>query len=215
MNIKYLLLTVLTIGLASCGGANKDKKVELADAKEVATETKHNLSVDIETSRVNWIGYKLGGNHAGTIKLQSGAMSIDGDKLLSGSFVIDMNAIENTDMEAGKMRDQLIGHLKSEDFFDVAKYPTAKFEITSAKKLDANNYQIEGNLTMKETTKNITFEAQIDKDENNVYTATTNTFVINRTDWGVNYGSKNIFKDLKDAVILDDVEIKLTISAKE
>ena len=215
MKIKYLLLTALTIGLASCGGANKDKKVAPTDAKDVATETKNNLTVDTSTSFVNWIGYKVGGNHAGTIKLQSGTLSIDGDQLLSGSFVIDMDAIENTDMEAGKMRDQLVGHLKSEDFFDVAKYPTAKFEITSAKKLDANNYQIEGNLTMKETTKNIAFEAQINKDENNVYTATTNSFVINRTDWGVNYGSKNIFKDLKDAVILDDVEIKLTISAKE
>lgn len=214
MKVKYLLLTALTIGLASCGGANKNKRVETTDAKEVSTATNENITVDIDASKVNWIGYKVGGNHNGTIKLQSGTLSVDEDKILSGSFIIDMNALENSDLEAGKMRDQLVGHLKSEDFFDVAKYPTAKFEITSTKKLDSGSYLIEGNLTMKEVTKNISFEAQVNKSTDNVYTATTNTFVINRTDWGVNYGSKNIFKDLKDAVILDDVEIQITISAK-
>ena len=215
MKIKYLLLSVLALGLASCGGANKKNKVETKDAKEVATETKHNLTVDASTSVINWIGYKIGGDHAGTIKLESGSISIDGDKILSGSFTINMNSIQNTDMDEGKMRDQLVAHLKSEDFFDVSKYPTATFDITSANKLDSNNYMIEGNLKMKDVTKNISFEVQITKNEKGVYTAVSNVFVINRTEWNVNYGSKNVFKDLKDAVIKDDVEIKLAISAHE
>lgn len=126
-----------------------------------------------------------------------------------------MNSIQNTDMDEGKMRDQLVAHLKSEDFFDVSKYPTATFDITSANKLDSNNYMIEGNLKMKDVTKNISFEVQITKNEKGVYTAVSNVFVINRTEWNVNYGSKNVFKDLKDAVIKDDVEIKLAISAHE
>lgn len=215
MKIKYLLLSVLAIGLASCGGANKKNKVETSEAKAVATETKHDLTVDTSTSVVNWIGYKIGGNHTGTIKLTSGKLSIDGDKILSGTFTIDMNSIQNTDMDEGKMRDQLVAHLKSEDFFDVSKYPTATFEITSSRHLDDDNYMIEGNLTMKDVSKNITFEAQIKKNAKGVYTALSNVFVINRTEWNVNYGSKNIFKDLKDAVIQDDVEIKLAISAHE
>lgn len=215
MKVKYLFMATLAIGLTACGGANKKNKVQITDAKEVATEVKQNLTVNTSTSVVDWTGYKIGGNHTGTFKLQSGTISIDGEQLLSGSFVIDMNEIGVTDLEAGKLRDQLVGHLKSEDFFDVAKYPTASFDITSAKKLDSNNYMIEGNLTMKEVTKNISFQIQVTKNGAGVYTATTNTFVINRTDWGVNYGSKNIFKDLKDAAIQDDVEIKFTINAQE
>ncbi|MPN15036.1 hypothetical protein SDC9_162365 [bioreactor metagenome] len=66
---------------------------------------------------------------------------------------------------------------------------------------------------MKEAVKNISFDATISKD-GDTYTAKTATFTIDRTQWGVNYGSKNIFKDLKDGFINDDMEITITLVAK-
>ena len=107
------------------------------------------------------------------------------------------------------------GHLKSADFFDVEKYPEGKFTITGVEELSGSEYthKISGNLELKEAVKNISFDATISKD-GDTYTAKTATFTIDRTQWGVNYGSKNIFKDLKDAFINDDMEITITLVAK-
>jgi polyisoprenoid-binding protein YceI len=54
--------------------------------------------------------------------------------------------------------EQRDGHLKSADFFDVTKYPTMNFKSTSFKKTTGNNYQLEGNLTIKGVTKKVTFD---------------------------------------------------------
>jgi polyisoprenoid-binding protein YceI len=54
--------------------------------------------------------------------------------------------------------EQRDGHLKSADFFDVAKYPTMNFKSTSFKKTSGNNYKLEGNLTIKGVTKKVTFD---------------------------------------------------------
>jgi polyisoprenoid-binding protein YceI len=49
-------------------------------------------------------------------------------------------------------------HLKSDEIFDVEKYPTMTFKSTSLKKIKGNHYKMTGNLTLKETTKEITLD---------------------------------------------------------
>ncbi|MEK6555965.1 MAG: YceI family protein, partial [Bdellovibrionota bacterium] len=91
------------------------------------------MTVDTAASEVNWTGSKvIGASHNGHIKMSSGSVQMDGKKLLGGEFVIDMNSINNVDL-AGSAKDKakLEGHLKSDDFFGVAKHPTATFKITS------------------------------------------------------------------------------------
>lgn len=212
---NYFIALALILAVSACGGKSSGNKTEASAAKEVAVAEGQDLVVDLSASTINWKGFKPGGSHYGVLSLKSGELYIDGGALKSGTFVIDMNSINVEDLEAGKGKEQLEGHLKNADFFDVEKYPEGKFTITGVEELSGSEYthKISGNLELKEAVKNISFDATISKD-GDTYTAKTATFTIDRTQWGVNYGSKNIFKDLKDAFINDDMEITITLVAK-
>ncbi|MBX2952404.1 MAG: YceI family protein [Leadbetterella sp.] len=70
--------------------------------------------------------------------------------------VIDFSAEVASITTGNERRD---GHLKSDDFFSVEKFPTLTFKSTSVKKVSGNNYKITGNLTMKGVTKPLTLDA--------------------------------------------------------
>lgn len=219
MNKKILMTALAAITLLGAASCKNDKKSdnETTEAQELAVSSvgDETLVVDLSQSQIEWLGSKVGGEHHGTLQLQSGEVS--GNKELqtisSGRFVIDMNTIECLDL-TGEMKGMLENHLKSADFFDVEKYPTATFEITSASRIgESDKYTISGNLTMKEATHNVTFEAQFAQVDGG-YKAVSDTIRIDRTKWGVNYGSKSIFKELKDNVIDDQMEMVVTIVAK-
>ena len=78
-------------------------------------------NVNIEDSVVKWTGYKVTGQHEGTISLKKGTLMFDGKTLTGGKFVMDMTTINTTDIE-GDYKAKLDGHLKSNDFFGVKKY---------------------------------------------------------------------------------------------
>ncbi|MFT5566145.1 MAG: polyisoprenoid-binding protein YceI, partial [Glaciecola sp.] len=86
--------------------------------------------------------------HEGTINVKSGSVFVENGTLESGSFVVDLSTIAPTDngynVAEGKTPEALVGHLSSADFFDVANYPTASFEITSVSGSNAT-----GNLTIR------------------------------------------------------------------
>ena len=113
---------------------------------------------------------------------------------------------------------KLKGHLLSPDFFDAEKFGTAKFEISSvepytaaagaASVVEGANYTISGNLTLKDSTKNVSFPAAVTVSETEV-TAKAN-FNIDRTQWGMSYGND---KSLKDKFISPEVNISLNIKA--
>ncbi|MDR3062043.1 MAG: YceI family protein [Dysgonamonadaceae bacterium] len=214
MKTHYLVL-LSVLFLVSCGQQSKNK-IEASDAKEAARAEGLKLSVNTSASTIHWTGFKPGGHHVGVLGIKNGELYVEGTTLKSGTFTLDMNAIICEDLKDTKSNQQLVGHLKSADFFDVEKYPEGKFTITGVEELskgtDSLNLKISGNLELKETSKNISFDATIKKDGDN-YIATTAPFSIDRTHWGVNYGSKNIFKDLKDSFINDDIEIRLVIIA--
>lgn len=214
---KVLLSLVVVAGLVF--SATSCKKSENAgEATEVATESTEavKFTVDTAASVIEWKGSKvMGGAHNGTLMLSSGEVSVKDDVLEAGSFVMDMNSITVLDLANDpEKKGWLEGHLKgtgednADHFFNVGQYPEAKFEITSV-----TNGNIEGNLTIKGITKNIKFPATVTVSENEV-TIATETFTINRTEWNVNYGSGNVFKDLAaDNVISDDIELKVLVKA--
>lgn len=212
---NYIIALALILIVSACGGKKSSEAIETSAEKEVATAQGQRLAVDLTASAINWKGFKPGGSHHGVLGIKSGELFIDGDKLKSGTFVLDMNAINVQDINAENGKDKLEGHLKSADFFDVEKYPEGKFTITDVEELSDSEFthKISGNLELKEAVKNISYNAAITK-EGDTYTAKTATFTIDRTQWGVNYGSKNIFKDLKDSFINDDMEISITLVAK-
>lgn len=212
--INYLLVFALIFIAFSCNNKNAKNKIEASDSQQaVQSDGGQKLVVDTLNSFVHWRGFKPGGSHQGSLGIKSGEIFIDGTALKSGSFILDMNNIIDEDLTIDQGRDKLIKHLKSADFFDVQKFPEGKFIITKAEKLPTDNvYRISGNLELKGTLKNITFDAKITK-EGDIYKAQTDTFSIDRTQWGVNYGSKNIFKDLKDKFIHDEMEVTIVIAA--
>lgn len=210
---KYFLAGLAVVFAVACSNAPKNK-IDATDAQNVAQGEGIVLVVDTLQSSIGWTGRKPAGHHVGTLGVKSGELTINGDKLVAGTFVLDMNKIINTDIADATMNGQLVGHLKSADFFDVAKFPEGKFEITSVEELqnDSISHKISGNLKLKNVEKNISFGANISK-EGNSYKAVSVPFTIDRTQWGITYQSKNIFKDLKDSFINDNIEIQLTIVA--
>ncbi len=178
------------------------------------------LGINTAESKVNWLGKKPTGEHTGYVKLSDGEILLDKNEIKGGSFVIDFNTITNTDLKDEGMNARLVGHLKSADFFDVAKYPTAKFAITRITKLSGTaagaakaTHNIEGDLTIKGITKKISFDASINL-LNGKLTASTSAFTIDRTQWGVNYQSKSVFAELKDQFIYDDMTLSIELVSK-
>jgi len=167
--------------------------------------------VNTEKSVITWKGYKVTGQHAGTLQIKNGNLDFEDGILKGGNFDIDMTSISTTDLSGG-MAKKLDGHLKSPDFFGIEKFPTAKFVITKVISRGAKgDYKIIGNLTIKETTKEIKFNAKVDE-EGGVKTATADV-TIDRTDFDVRYGSGSFFDSLGDKTIYDefDLSIKLVV----
>ncbi len=198
----------------SCG--NNGQKAETGDAKTVSVnEGELTLNVDPSNSTLEWEGSKPTGKHHGTINISKGEIHITDGNLVGGSFTIDMNSIVNLDLEDAESNGKLVGHLKSADFFDVEKFPTSTFEITSVQPIDGSseNFNVTGNLTIKETTASVTFPVTYKLDETGL-NVQSSTFIIDRSVWSVKYGSRKFFDNLKDSYISDEISLKVTINAK-
>ena len=156
--------------------------------------------VNTEKSTVNWLGKKIGGQHEGYIKLKSGVLEEKNGKIVSGTFVIDMTSITNTDLTDESYNQKLVGHLKSDDFFGVATYPIATLNITKATDFVNGKATVMGDITIKGKTEPIAFDV-LKKD--NKYTAKVE---IDRSKFDVRYGSTSFFDTLGDKAI-DDIFI--------
>ena len=220
-----ILAVLAAVILASCGGSNGDK-AQTGTAQQVAEQNGLNYTVDTTVSVLKWKAYHKGGFDPRFGTLQSvGTVAVKEGTITGGSFTINMNSL-STDKKAvdpaksgGKTAADLDGHLKTADFFEVAKYPTAKFEITSVTAFDATKdksviadatHIISGNLTIKGKTVNVTFPAKISITENEVNVQSK--FTINRQDWGLTYGTEG---SPKDWMISQEVDMDLNISAKK
>jgi len=220
--MKFLFRTVLLFAffasLASCKQSTGEKAI-VGEANEVVAKAKNSSTsygVDLAASKVMWTGSKITGTHSGTISLSSGNILSDNGKITGGEFVLDMNSLTNTDMKAGDGKEDLEGHLKNEDFFDVPKYPTAKFVITKVTALEgdaAATHLVYGNLTMKDVTKEVGFKAKVSQ-SGGMINVSTPKFAINRTDWGIKYGSSSFADIAKDKAINNDIDLAIKLSAK-
>ena len=209
---KIILLVAITATVfASCIGEKKEKTA-IKEAVKVTVNAENLNNVDVTASVLNWEGSKPTGAHNGTVALKSGGLLVEAGTLTQGVFVVDMNSITNTDMAGSNGAAKLEGHLKASDFFDVAVYPTAKFVITSVVDTEGK-LAVTGNLTIKNTTKSITIPATIATAEG-ITTFKSETFTIDRTDFGVVYASKKLDAALKDKFINDLMEMSFSVVTK-
>lgn len=179
----------------------------------MAAKMTYNYNVDVKSSNIVWKAYKVTGEHTGDVKLKNGSLQFADGKLSGGSFEVDMNTITCKDMQ-GEYGDKLVGHLKSEDFFGVDKYPTAKFTITRVIPQDTKgNYKIIGNLKIKESTKEVKFFANVSEQGNMV--KATGTMKIDRSEYNIQYGSGSFFDNLGDKTIYDEFDLAVELTAKK
>ena len=161
--------------------------------------------VNITKSSINWKGEKVLGAHYGTIKFQEGWIEMNDEGITSGNFVVDMTSMVVTDLE-GESKGKLEGHLKSDDFFGVKNHPTASLKINSSTKIK-NGYKVKGDITIKGTTEPISFK--LVKNSDNTHSA---KLVINRTKFGIRYGSGSFFDNLGDKTINDNFELDVKLA---
>jgi polyisoprenoid-binding protein YceI len=127
---KLLILIAATTFFAACNNKTGNK-VETTEKQATASTDGTPYAVD-STSTITWTGSKPTGKHTGTFKISDGTFYVKDGALTGGTFTINMNSLNNEDLAAdAESKGKLEGHLKSPDFFDVAKYPTARFEITA------------------------------------------------------------------------------------
>ncbi|ALJ04411.1 lipid-binding protein [Pseudalgibacter alginicilyticus] len=199
---------MVSMSLAFIGCKDKAKEATTTEAETIIEEdlATEKYNVDTDASIIEWQGYKPAGSHNGTISIENGIISTSNGTIVGGSFSISMNSIKDSENNA-----KLEGHLKSGDFFEVEKYPSAAFEITGLEETDGKT-MLSGNLTIKEINNNITFPVTI-TNNNDTLTLSSETFSIDRTKWDIKFKSKSFFDELEDKFINDDIAIKINVKA--
>lgn len=239
-----ILLSILLVSLFVACENPTAEQAEVAEAQEIEQPEVQEDQVFIayrfktEASEVNWTGRKPTGKHNGTIGIKSGYITVVEDSIVGGKFVLDMEDIDVIDLRSDEdSQMKLISHLRSADFFEVEKYPTATFEITAVTEIDSANqsdqeklankiqkdknevfllddptHKVTGNLTLKDTTLSITFPAYILHSPEQLIAKAR--FSIDRTLWGVNYREEAEFTNkIQDQLIYNDVNVGLEIIA--
>ncbi len=216
--MKNRFLTILTLALVVTFASCKDKaqEAETTEAEQATevTEVSTKYLVDTNASTIAWKGFKPTGSHTGTIQIESGVFTMNGDAIESGSFLIDMASINVTDIPAEEEDNaKLAGHLKSPDFFNVEEFPASAFEVTGFTS-ENGKMMLSGNLKMKDVENNISIPVTV-IENNDTVTITSELFSVDRSKWNIKYGSKSFFDDLGDKFINDDMELQITITANK
>lgn len=211
--LSALLLISATAMIISCG---KDKPVTSESNEVLTTNDGQIYTIDTLNSKAEWKGFKVvksdNTSHIGTLKFESGEVTVKNNKLESGQFVVDMTSISNTDLKDSESNSKLVDHLKSADFFDVNKFPTASFEITKISEAPAGgdyNTILDGNLTLKGITKPASFNANV-KVANGELSIATEPKDINRDEFGIKFQMP-----AAEGLIKNEINVQMSIKAIE
>jgi len=156
------------------------------------------FNVTAQKSKVDFTGSKKSDYHTGYFPIKSGAVQVNGGKLVGGSFVIDIAGLKVTDERGGE---KLQGHLSSADFFDIAKvgFGEASFTITSIEYTKADRATIKGDLNLKGIKAPVTFTAVIrNADDKGFFAEAFMPF--DRTIFGINYGIGMVDSEVQLAI---------------
>ena len=191
------------LALIACGPDHTEGKAEavVSAAKEVAPAPTGatELQVDPAQSTLRATGAKVVGSHPIDFKEFTGTIGLEGDKVTSITFEVQMPSLVADD-------DRLTQHLMNEDFFDVGKFPTASFQATSIEHGEGTAATVTGNLTVHGMTKSVEFPATIVVAEGKVKASAQ--FVVDRQDFGIVYAGK------ADNLIQDKVAMEIAFVTK-
>ena len=204
-------ITVIVMMIAALGSTAFKNP---GSQKPIGTQITY--EVDAANSTFGWHARKVTGEHFGIVKIAKGSIFRNKGVLNGGEFEMDMTSIADTDITSAEYRAKLDGHLKSEAFFDVAKFPKATFKIKiwapiAEAKPDGANYYVKGDLTIKGITKEISFPAKVNVGENTI-TASAD-FNIDRTDFGLKYNSAKFDPGIGDKMVYDEFNVQINLIA--
>ena len=173
-----------------------------------ATATATKWALDPAHSEVQFkIKHLVISTVTGSFKSFQGTAQTEGDSFenAQAEFSLDVDSIDTNN----EMRD---GHLKAEDFFDVAKYPSIKFQSTAFTKTSGDNYQLTGDLTIKDVTKPVTLDVEYGGTAVDFYGNTKAGFEvtgkINRKDFNLSWGG---ITEAGAIVLGDDVKLSFNV----
>lgn len=171
----------------------------------ITSSSENSKEINTKKSTILWKGDKVTGSHEGIIKIKSGILLFDNKKVIGGEFEIDMSSLSCTDL-SGEYKSKLEGHLKSDDFFGVKKFPTSTLKIKKIKKQKGNVYKCTAEITIKGKTETIQFNTTLNKN------SATAKITIDRTKFDVKYGSGSFFDGLGDNMIYDEFVLNIDLS---
>ncbi len=211
VNFTVLLLAMLVSACAD-PAANKPRATVTPPAVQATADNRPPLEFSTRgtalpfgptTSTVEFLGSKVTGQHDGGFNVFRGVVDLVDDKAESSSVLVEIDMASVFTDAPG-----LTDHLKTDDFFAAAKFPTSTFRSTSIV-ADADkgsgNYSVTGDLEMRGVKRTITFQAAIQITAD--HTAVKAEFVIDRKEFGIAYAGK------QDDLIRNDVVIILDIKA--
>jgi len=169
------------------------------------------FTVDVENTSLRWHAEKVTGSHWGYVTMNEGTVTVDGKKIVSGEFSVDLTSMSNKDMSDSPWADKLMNHLKSDDFFDVENHPTATFKITDTK-FKGGAFSIDGDITFRGITQPITFLAVVKFAKDGP--SATGQLKIDRTLFGMKYRSGQFYPEIGDKMIYDEFTVDFDLKTK-
>ena len=213
--MKKFLLTALfaaaILGAAPVASAQKMNSAKMAtDAPAYALQP--------QLSTLGWEGKAVTHGHNGTMNFSSGELLVKGNAVVGGTVTVDMKTMKATDIKDADSQGKFVGHMSSDDFFGVEKFPTSTFKIVSVTPIKgaaatADNATIIGDMTIKGVTQRISFPAKVGVKDG--VAAATGKVTIDRTKFGLKYGSKTFFDSIGDKAIYDAFDLTFNVIAKK
>ncbi len=208
-----LLIFAATLTLLTGCSLSEQNSIEVEEAS-ASVLTDGIYAIDVEASTLYWEAHKPIGGHMGGISLERGELNVKNGKPDSGSFVIDMKSITNTDIKNESFKTNLVNHLKSDDFFSVADYPTARFDITRVLPYEGEenyDYEIEGDLSIRDITDSITLLTRVESNGKSL--SGYGRAEVDRTKYNINIRSGSFFENLGDQLVKDVFVLEMDLTA--
>lgn len=211
VNDGYEQVHILAGGL---DGWEKDGYATEGSGRDVTEAPDGRYPIDREQSVFRWTGRNLFNQHNGRIAFKSGSLEIREGRLSGGSVTLDMTQITCSDLKDSGMIAGLIGHLMTDDFFSVNKYPEASFELSDARPIENapsgdSNLTLEGQLTLRGTTQPVEMFAQLTYLGGKL--GLQGRFDVDRTQFGSIYGSGKNFEKLGQHVVNDKISVSFQL----
>ena len=171
-----------------------------------------------QLSTLGWEGKAVTHGHVGTMQFNGGELLVKGNAVVGGSAVVDMKTMKATDIKEADSQAKFVGHMSGDDFFGAEKFPTSTFKIVTVTPIkgaakDADNATITGDMTIKGVTQRLSFPAKVGVKDG--VAAATGKVTIDRTKYGLKYGSKSFFDSLGDKAINDNFDLTFNVIAKQ